>query len=206
MIIDFNELTASEVYFAMTQTLVPRPIAWVLSESAGGGLNLAPFSYFTGVCSDPPLICLSVGKKRDKSPKDTRANIEARREFVVHIPHVDQMALVNESALPLPAEASEVERLGLETVPLGSFRLPRLADCRAAMACSCHEIFLVGAADQALILGEVKALYLDDGVATRDERDRLKIPVDRLDPLARLGATEYARLGEVMTLGPAKER
>ena len=67
MILDLSELKPAQVYFQMIQTLVPRPIAWVLSEIEQNKYNLAPFSYFNAVCSDPPLIMLSVGKKPDGS-------------------------------------------------------------------------------------------------------------------------------------------
>lgn len=71
MDINLDDLSSTEVYYTMTETLVPRPIAWVLSENLSGSYNLAPFSYFTAVCSNPPLIMISVGKKPDGSPKDT---------------------------------------------------------------------------------------------------------------------------------------
>ena len=79
MDIDLAALGPAQVYGLMTQTLIPRPIAWVLSENSDGGLNLAPFSYFNAVCSSPPLVMISVGKKPDGSFKDTRVNIEGRR-------------------------------------------------------------------------------------------------------------------------------
>lgn len=56
MIIDLAKMSTSQVYFSLTQTVIPRPIAWVLSRYADGQYNLAPFSYFNAVCSDPPLV------------------------------------------------------------------------------------------------------------------------------------------------------
>ena len=79
MEIDLDSLSANGVYHTLTRTVIPRPVAWVLSENAGGDYNLAPFSYFNAICSDPPLIMISVGKKPDGSSKDTRVNITARR-------------------------------------------------------------------------------------------------------------------------------
>ncbi len=199
MEIDLTTLSPKRVYHTLTQVLIPRPIAWVLSENGDGGLNLAPFSFFTGVCSDPPIIMLSIGDKADGSPKDTRANIAARDHFVVHIPHVQQRQPVEASAESLPAEVSEVEKLGLETVPFDDFPLPRLSACRAAMACVRHRILEVGNRPQTLILGEVKRVYLDDAIATLDGGNRLTVDAGGLDPLARLGAGGYAgvRFGEM---------
>ena len=183
MILDLATLTPSQVYFHMTQTLIPRPIAWVLSENADGGHNLAPFSYFNAVCSDPPLIMLSVGKKPDGSFKDTRVNIERRGHFVVHIPRRDQAELVSASSATLPAGESEVARLGLETTPFEGFGLPRLADCAVAYGCAAWEIRELGDLPQSLILGRVHRLYLDDSLAGRDEKGRLRVDARRLDPL-----------------------
>ncbi|WP_275098155.1 flavin reductase family protein [Sedimenticola hydrogenitrophicus] len=200
MIIDLDDLSSSETYFAMTQAIVPRPIAWVLSENDAGDYNLAPFSYFNAVCSDPPLIMISLGKKPDGAPKDTRVNIEARRSFVVHIAGVDQINQLNASSATLPAGESEITHLGLELADFPGSRLPRLAGSRLAMACELYEVMELGAAPQALIFGRLTHLYIDDGVAERDPKGRLKIHAERLNPLGRLGAGEYFAGGEAITL------
>ena len=198
MNIDLDALTPDQVYFRMTQTLIPRPIAWVLSENPDGGLNLAPFSYFNAVCSDPPLVMISVGKKPDGSNKDTCVNIEARGDFVVHIAHRDQVRAVSDSSATLAAGDSEVARLGLATVPFEGFRLPRLADCRIAYACERWEIREIGGAPQSLILGRVRRIFVDDAVATTDERGRLSVDAAKVSPLGRLGPDRYLVGGEVI--------
>ena len=130
MYFDLAELSPNQAYFTMTQTIVPRPVAWVLSENTSGDFNLAPFSYFNAVCSDPPLVMLSIGRKPDGSPKDTRVNIEQRGHFVIHIAHREQAKPMTESSATLDYGDSEVARLGLQTVPFQGFTLPRLTGCR----------------------------------------------------------------------------
>jgi flavin reductase (DIM6/NTAB) family NADH-FMN oxidoreductase RutF len=149
MYFDFAEFSPNQAYFTMTQTLVPRPIAWVLTENAAGDYNLAPFSYFNAVCSDPPLVMLSIGRKPDGSPKDTRVNIEQRGHFVAHIAHREQAKPMTESSATLDYGDSELARLGLDTVPFQGFGLPRLADCRVAFACERYEIREIGNARSA---------------------------------------------------------
>ncbi|MCW8945418.1 MAG: flavin reductase family protein [Sedimenticola sp.] len=200
MIVDLSELSTTDTYFAMTQAIIPRPIAWVLSENPLGDYNLAPFSYFNAVCSDPPLVMLSLGKKPDGTAKDTRVNIEARSSFVIHLPHVEQINRVNESSATLPAGVSEVSELGLELTDFPGSRIPRLADCRLAMACELYEIKELGPVPQALIFGRLTHLYIDDGVAEKDAKGRLKIHADRVNPLGRLGAREYFAGTEIITL------
>lgn len=198
MLIDLRELSPSQVYFNMIQTLIPRPIAWVLSENAKGGYNLAPFSYFNAVCSDPPLVMISVGKQPDGSHKDTRVNIETRKDFVIHITHREMLEAMNASSATLPPEVSEVEELGLETTSMEGSRLPRLAAARVAYACELYDILEIGNGPQSVILGRVNSIYIDDSVAAVNEKGRLKVDASTLDPVGRLGASEYVTFGEVV--------
>jgi flavin reductase (DIM6/NTAB) family NADH-FMN oxidoreductase RutF len=198
MYIDLSELGPDAVYFQMIQTLIPRPIAWVLSENEGGNLNLAPFSYFNAVCSDPPLIMLSIGRKPDGRNKDTRVNIEQRGHFVIHIPHREQARVLTQTSATRAAGVSELEEVGLETVHFEGFSLPRLAECRIAYACERHEIREIGGTPQSLILGRVRHIHVDDGVTVRDGKGRLKVDAAKVDPLGRLGASEYVSFGEVI--------
>jgi len=197
MYIDFTSADPVYVYFTMIQTVIPRPIAWVLSENAQGRYNLAPFSYFNAVCSEPPLVMISVGKKPNGDFKDTRVNIEHRKDFVVHIVHRQALDEMNQSSATLPAEESELEQLGMNTVAFEGSRLPRLADCRVAFNCERYEIKEIGGVPQSLILGLVKGLYVDDAITSKDDRGRVKIHADRMDPVARLGASEYMTFGQI---------
>ena len=200
MIIDLAKLKPAQVYFTLIQTLVPRPIAWVLSEIATNRFNLAPFSYFNAVCSDPPLIMLSIGKKPDGSFKDTRVNIEQRKEFVVHIAHRELLEDLNQSSATLDADVSELDLLGLETIPFEGSRLPRIKACRIAYACECYEIHELGSTPQSVIYGKVSQIYIDEAIASTSEKGRLTVYADQLDPVSRLGADEYMGFGEIIRL------
>ena len=199
MLIDLEELSASRTYFTFIQALVPRPVAWVLSDNGNGHYNLAPFSYFSGVASDPPLVMISVGKKPDGSLKDSRVNIIERNEFVIHIAHREMVEHVTATSASLPAGESELELAGLSTEPFGDFRLPRLKDCRVAMACERYRVEDI-TDTQAMIIGRVKYIYVDDKVVTTDAKGRMKIHADKIDPIARLGGDEYALFGEVISV------
>ncbi len=180
----------------MIQTLLPRPVAWVISENPDTSLNLAPFSYFNAICSDPPLILLSVGLKPDGGPKDTRLNIENGKDFVVHIAHREMAPMVTQTSATLPRGESEIEIAGLETVKFPSSRLPRLADCRIAYACKLYDLQEIGNAPQALIYGEVSQVYIDDSVIEQDAKGRVKVLAEKVDPIGRLGGGEYTTFGE----------
>ena len=200
MQIKLDELPTPQVYFTMTQTVLPRPIAWVLSENDDGGYNLAPFSYFNAVCSDPPLLIVSIGKQDDGSDKDTIRNVRAREEFVIHIASCDQLPALNQTSATLAPNESEVTAndLALETVE--GFRMPRLADCKLAFFCTRHDIQVFGnRQQQSLLFAEVKEIYIADDCAEINAKGRLKVHAERVQPLSRLGAGEYSTFGEILS-------
>ena len=200
MDIDLTQLSPAEVYSRLVQTVVPRPVAWVLSQNADGGFNLAPFSYFNAVCTDPPLLMLSIGFKADGSEKDTRVNIRVRGHFVIHIAHKALAGALTETSATLPAGDSELTRSGLATTALEGFPLPRLTDCRVAFACECHDFREIGNSRQALILGRVTRMYVDESTLGPAEPGKLRVAADKLDPIGRLGGNEYTTFGQKLVI------
>ncbi len=200
MILDLSKLKPAQIYYHMVQTLIPRPIAWVLSEIEHGKYNLAPFSYFNAVCSNPPLIMLSIGKKPDGSYKDTRVNIEQRNDFVVHIAHRELLEDLNQSSATLAADISELDQLDLQTVEFAGSRLPRIKPCRIAYACECYQIHELGSTPQSIIYGKVNQIYIDDEITSTNAKGYLQVHADKLAPIARLGANEYMSFGDVVHL------
>ncbi|MDO3722057.1 flavin reductase family protein [Marinobacter sp. chi1] len=201
MYIDFEGMKPADIYHALTQTAIPRPIAWVLSENPDGDFNLAPFSFFTPITSNPPLVMISVGRKpTDQSFKDTRVNIESRKEFVLHIAHRGLAQAVTESSRTLPHGESELSNLELELTDFEGFRLPRLRDCPVAMACELYEIKEIGAGPQSLVFGLVKKVFVADQAVQTDEKERTVFDAASIDPLGRLGGSEYVTFGEVIKI------
>lgn len=198
MVLDVSSMAQAEVYHLMIQTIVPRPIAWVLSENPGGGLNLAPFSFFNGIGSNPPLLMISVGRKPDGTEKDTWANIKARDHFVVHIPSVPHVKDVSFSSGTYPLGESELDLANLSTAPMEGAPLPRVEGPKAAFACRRYAIHEVGAPSRALILGQIHHVYLDDAIVQRDGKGRRLVDVRALNPLARLGGDGYTGLGDML--------
>ncbi|MCY4052200.1 MAG: flavin reductase family protein [Gammaproteobacteria bacterium] len=199
MLINLAELNTPNVYFTMTQTVLPRPIAWVLSENQNGSLNLAPFSYFNAVCSDPPLVMISIGLQDDGSHKDTLRNALERPDLVIHIASSGQLPDLNLSSATLPPEVSEVEAGDLELSDVENFHLPRLKDCKVAFMSHVHKIEQIGTNNQQhLVFAEIDSIYVSDDCVQYDNKNRLSILADQIHPLSRLGANAYASFGEVM--------
>ena len=200
MDLDLESLSSGAAYALLTRVVVPRPIAWVLSQDAGGRTNLAPFSYFAPVSSRPPLVVISAGSHRDGRPKDTRVNAVDTGAFVVHIAHRALIEPLNDSAAPLAHGDSEVEALGLELAELADFPVPRLAAARVALGCVLHRVVELADTAPALLVGRVTRAWVDDALLDVDAKGRPIVDSSRLDPIARLGGTEYATLGEVIAL------
>lgn len=208
MILDFKNLSKNEIYHTVTQTLVPRPIAWVLSEHSDGHYNLAPFSYFTAVSSEPPLLMFSVDVKAPGVSKDTAVNIQQSPYFVVHIANASQAEAVTETSRTLPAEESELNNIDMTLTDFAGFRLPRLNGVPIAFGCKLHSTQQVEGTLQTLIFGEIERIYIDDDCASVTEyedktgrkRTRLTVDAARIDPLSRLGGGEYGTLGMVKSV------
>lgn len=195
MLIDVQTLSPDRFYHLMVQTLIPRPIAWVLTANPDGGLNLAPFSYFTGISSAPPLLVVSVGRKPDGTRKDTWRNIVERGGFVVHIPRFEDAQAVALSSGTYGVNDSEVELCGLDTQPVDGQFLPRVVGPMAAFFCLRYEIHEIGDPTRAVIYGRITHVHVDDAAVRVAEGGRLRVDAAQIDPLARLGGDAFARLG-----------
>jgi flavin reductase (DIM6/NTAB) family NADH-FMN oxidoreductase RutF len=198
MQIKLDDLSTPQTYFTMTQAVIPRPIAWILSENEDASFNLAPFSYFNAVCSDPPLVMVSIGLQEDGSKKDSLRNIRQRSQYVIHIASSDQLPELNQSSATLPPGESEVLASNLQTTPVEGFHMPRLSDCKIALMCERYQIQTIGNNNQqSLLFGEIREIYVDDSCVEINDQGRLKILADQVQPLSRLGASQFASFGDV---------
>ncbi|WP_428776408.1 flavin reductase family protein [Vibrio sp.] len=199
MNIDLSGLAPNQIYHLMTQSVIPRPIAWTLTDSGEANYNLAPFSYFTPVSSNPPLLMISVGKKPGGEVKDTTRNVLETGKLVIHIASVTSANHVTQSSATLDHGHSEVDENQLELVPFEGFELPRLKDCPIAFGCSLLEVKEIGETPQSLIFAQIEEVYLDPAIIDNSS-ERLKIDALKVNPLSRLGGSEYAVLDRVFKI------
>lgn len=193
-----SDLSVPQTYALLTQTVIPRPVAWILSENEDQSFNLAPFSYFNALASDPPLMIVSIGRKDAETEKDTRVNIRQRNDFVVHVAHRDLAWAMTQTSATLPPGKSELDGLDLSLADMPGSRLPRISECRVAFACTLSDIQTVGT--QELIFAEVSDIFVDDAAVGSDAKGRPKILADKVDPIGRLGGGEYVSFGEIITI------
>tara|TARA_B100001093_G_scaffold137619_1_gene130140 strand:- start:1443 stop:2039 length:597 start_codon:yes stop_codon:yes gene_type:complete len=188
---------SSEIYRLFTHTIIPRPIAWILTENQNKNYNLAPFSYFNAVSSSPPLFSVSIGRKQSGEPKDTLFNITNSKHCVVHIPSKEDAALVMDSSKSLEYGCSETESFSIETTPVQDWPLPRLKKAPIAYYCQFYQKIELGPIPQTLILLEAKSLYLDSKIEET-------LDPESIQPLARLGGKTFSSLGSSFDIHPSR--
>ena len=191
MTIDPEATGAQNVYKLMIGVIVPRPIAFVSSMSADGILNLAPFSFFTAVSANPPVIAFSpMVRGSDGSQKDTLQNVEATREFVVNIVSESFAAQMNVCSGEYPPEVNEFALSGLTPVASDLVKPPRVGESKVSMECRLVQVGKVSPKPLggSIVLGEVLRFLVDDALI-----DNFRIDPDILDAVGRMGGPSYTR-------------
>jgi len=179
----------NENYKLMAQTIIPRPIAWVVTEY-NGVVNIAPFSYFIGLSSEPATVLISVGHKSDGTPKDTLANIRKMKKCTICMVEEKDLEKMHFSSKGLESTVSEAELFDIPTKRLIDGYPPLISGVPSAYFCTLNqEIDLGGGTTIPLILN-VKEIFVDDRIIT--DKERLSI---QFKPVARIGKS-YAFLGE----------
>lgn len=188
--IDLSQLPANKVYKWMTSLIVPRPVAWILTDNDNGTKNLAPFSFFNGICSDPPIVMVSFypkSPKPDMQPKDTLKNILRNKEATIHIADFAHLDEVNKSSYDYEYGVSELSELNLTVEKTSKVKCGRIAEAPVAMEAYYHSHFDVGNSPCTVVLLELAGISL-----SRDWEHSADIA--ELDPLMRLGAGDYGRI------------
>lgn len=190
-IITPENLSRLEAYQLMTSVIVPRPIAWVATRSASGVDNIAPFSFFSGVSTNPPIVCFSVSNAKGGAPKDTLANIRERRCFSISVVRRGALEKMHASSAPFPPELSEFDEVGVDGVECEVVEALRVAET-VAMECVLEDVHEVGGSN--LVFGRVVAWHIPEGLEFEGGVDP-----DSLDPVGRLGSA-YCELGALTNL------
>ena len=188
MKLDPSTLSRRDKYFLLTTCVVPRPIAWVGTVAPDGTPNLAPYSFFGGVCTDPPTVMVSVGRRRGQR-KDTAVNLLDNGEGVIHIvtaPLAEQMV---KTSGEYASHVDELAHVGL--TPGSSERVApsRVSEAAVAMEAKVVHHQEVGNGPVDLFLMEIVLVHLADEVLV----DGLPDP-RRLQAVGRLGKQAYAHV------------
>ncbi|HWT08021.1 MAG TPA: flavin reductase family protein [Roseomonas sp.] len=190
MLFDFSKVPHDQAYKLCVASIVPRPVAWVVSQDREGRVNAAPYSFFNVFSDNPVIVAIGCAARAPGTPKDTLANIEATGQFVVNLVSAANADQMNITAVDFPPGVSEITEAGLTTAPSAMVRVPRIAESPVALEC---EIFqFVPTNGHTIVLGRVVAMHIQDDCVL----DAAKYYVDtpKLDLVGRMhGRGWYAR-------------
>jgi flavin reductase (DIM6/NTAB) family NADH-FMN oxidoreductase RutF len=197
MIVSPSDLSHSELYNMILNSVAPRPIAWVSTISALGNLNLAPFSFFNAVCVDPPLLAFAPGHRQPKhaesvhgEAKDTLRNVRETKEFVVNIVTYDLAEAMNLTSGEYDSSVNEFEVAKVTPEPSKIVRPPRIRESPVSYECKLHQIldFSSRPTSSSLVIGQVVSIHINDAHLKDGKLDR-----NSLDLVGRMGGIQYTR-------------
>jgi flavin reductase (DIM6/NTAB) family NADH-FMN oxidoreductase RutF len=193
-----SSLRASECYALLTSIVVPRPIAWVSTRDPSGHTNLAPFSYFTGLGSDPPMITIGISNKRDGSLKDTLRIAKQTGVFCINLVEEHDAQRMNASSGEYAPDVSEIDTLQIDTEPCVAIDSVRVKSARAHLECKLVDVHPYGRKVRVnLVVGEIVHFHVADELLEASvARASAPASASLVKPLARLGDRFYAKLGE----------
>ena len=192
MIFDLKNKELNVKYKLMAQTILPRPIAWAVTQN-NGVINIAPFSFFTGLSSDPATVLISVAHKSDGSLKDTLANIRSNGLCTICMVDKHNLEKMHFSSKELDRDLSEAELFDIKTKKVFDEFPPMIEDVSCAYFCDFNQEIDLGGGVNIPVVLNVKQIYVKDEAITDKER----ITID-FSPVARIGKS-YAFLSDEIT-------
>ena len=199
MKVDPSKISFSDTHKLMIGSIVPRPIAFVSTISRQGAHNIAPFSYFNGVCSKPPTIMFAPARRGwDGKEKDTLTNIRDSNQFVVNIvseSFAEQMVMCSTD---FDSNVDEFEISGLHSKSSDKVKPPRLLESKISFECELNQIVEIGkgnAGSGFVVIGTIVLFHIDDDVYKDGH-----ILLDKLEPLGRLAGNKYTRPKDILEI------
>jgi len=180
---DLASMSKLDSYKLLASVILPRPIAWITSRAADGGLNAAPFSFFNIVSSDPPLIAVSFSDAPDREGKDTLANIREHETFVVNLVSRELAEAMNITATNAPRGTDETALAGLTLSPSIVIDVPRIAASPVSLECRHYQTIEPGGTSTIVL---ARILYVHVLAEAFEDRERLYIDPRKLDLIGRM--------------------
>jgi len=178
-----SSLHGKELHDFFSSVIVPRPIAFISSVNAQGQYNAAPFSTFSRLTLDPPIVVLAFGRRKGQK-KDTVRNIEAVGDFVINMVDEDLAERMNQAAADYPPEIDEIREVGLTALKSDKVKSPRIAEAPLSLECKLVQTVEVGNKPNrsTIFLGEILVVHIKDEIMTNGKLDPLKAKI-----IGRLG-------------------
>jgi flavin reductase (DIM6/NTAB) family NADH-FMN oxidoreductase RutF len=195
---DLDAMSKSDGYKLLASVILPRPIAWVVSRDAEGGVNAAPFSFFNILSSDPPLVAIGFSGASDREGKDTLANIRARKDFVVNLVPEELAEAMNVTATNVPRGMDETVLAGLDLAGCAVVDVPRIAGSPVALECRLFEVIEPGGSGTIVL---AKIVYAHVRVSAFEDLEQLHIDPAKMRLIGRMhGGGGYCTTRDVFTI------
>ena len=175
--------------------VAPRPVGWISSVDKAGHVNLAPYSFFNGVATFPPMVMFA-----SDGFKDSVRNVSETMEFVCNLATWDLRDAMNLSSESVPHEVNEFELAGLTQAPSKLVKPPRVGESPCALECKATQIVQMRGADGSardnyVVFGEVVGVHIDEQYIKNGILDAAA-----LQPIARLGYRDYSVVTELFQM------
>jgi flavin reductase (DIM6/NTAB) family NADH-FMN oxidoreductase RutF len=174
--------------------VAPRPIGWVTTIDSKGRVNLAPYSFFNAVSSDPPMVFYSANgtHESDGGEKDSLRNVRETGEFVCNMVNWNLRHQMSDTSAAAPHGIDEMHEVGIEKLPSRLVKPPRVAGSPAHLECKLHQFVELpadphGGERSIMVIGHVVGVHIDDNFIVNGRFDTA-----RAKPVARLGYMDYA--------------
>lgn len=194
-----SQLTERENYKLLIGSIIPRPVAVVSTLTEKGNLNIAPFSYFNIVSSNPPIVSLAVQRKNEQM-KDTAKNILLRKEAIIQVLDEQNVVEVNKTAATLPQEESELTLTNLTTKINRNGSIPPIKESKIVFETDLYDHLEIKNEQEVtadLFLLKIHTYQLNEEVYDPVSG---KINPKKLQPVSRLAGNDYATLGKIFTI------
>ncbi|MBL8584801.1 MAG: flavin reductase family protein [Rhizobiaceae bacterium] len=194
---DLEEVGTPNAYKLLAATVMPRPIAWVVTRDIKGGVNAAPFSFFNVMGSAPPTVAIGILADPERGFKDTARNILDTGEFVVNLVPERLVEAMNETSIDAPRGVDELALAGLTTMPSDRVAPPRIAESPVSFECVSLSSVVTGPS-QVAVIGRVLTIHIADEFVL--DRERAHIDTPALDLVARSYGSDYVRSRDTFSL------
>lgn len=197
MQLDPESLAVRDRYLLMIATILPRPIAWVSTISPDGVPNLAPFSFFTGICANPMTVCFAPVNDRNGKKKDTLINIELTKQFTVNIVNEQNAEKMNQTSAPYAYGVNEFEKCGITAIKSAVVKPPRVKESPVTYECELEQIVRIGEGALAgnLVIGRVVVFHCADDIYNNG-----KIKHQSINAIGRMEGAWYSKTNDAFEL------
>jgi flavin reductase (DIM6/NTAB) family NADH-FMN oxidoreductase RutF len=193
-----QETDEKVLYKLLTGLIIPRPIGWISTIDENGINNLAPFSYFNMVSSDPPCVMFSTRRDNNKN-KDTLNNVLQNEEFVVNLVTFDIVEQMNTTSASVDSSVDEFDLANLTPIDSIFVKPKRVKESKVNFECEkIHHYFIDNDSNggACVVIGKIKIIHVDDSILLENNY----IDLEKYKPIARLAGSNYGTIGEIFSI------